>query len=115
MNAALEITQSTDTKVLTQTYNRNFTALSARQATIRLQQRDFVDATAGAVVRYLPRIASVLEYDFFYCKTDSSVNTVTITAFGTETINGAATYVLAAQYDRVCIAANAGAWYIVHT
>jgi hypothetical protein len=46
-------------------------------------------------------------------KTDASGNAVTVNGDGTETINGALTNVLAAQYDKVELAAYNGAWYIL--
>lgn len=81
---------------------------------LQVQVRDFVDASAGAVVRYLPDGNNIDSRDYFYVKTDSSVNTVTVTAFGTQTIVGSATYVLAAQYDRVLLVFDKGTqtWYI---
>ncbi len=76
--------------------------------------REFVDTTAASEVRYLPDGNNPLVKDYYYVKTDSSANTVTITAFGSQTIQGAATYVLAAQYDRASLRFDRGTqrWYI---
>ena len=46
-------------------------------------------------------------------KIDSSINTVTIDPNGTETIDGASTYVLAVQYSTVVIQSNGTNWFIV--
>lgn len=43
-------------------------------------------------------------------KTDSSVNTVTLTPLGGQTINGAATQVLSRQYDAAAIFSNGTNW-----
>lgn len=74
-----------------------------------------VDATGGNVVVNLPattglgRLVTVI-------KTDGSGNTVTVTRAGADVINGANTYVLAAQYDVVqMIDAAAGYWDITST
>lgn len=74
-----------------------------------------VNATGGNVVVNLPastglgRLVTVI-------KTDASANTVTVTRAGSDVINGANTYVLAAQYDVVqMIDATAGNWDITST
>lgn len=74
--------------------------------------RNFVSAATGAVTENLPA-GSRVQYDYFFIKTDSSANAVTIQANGTELINGSATYVLAAQYNRVLLSWYAGSWYVI--
>lgn len=49
----------------------------------------------------------------YVIKTDASVNTLTIDPNGAQTINGAATRVLANQYDSVLIACNGSAWHVI--
>ena len=65
--------------------------------------RTFGNATAGALTYNLPDGAANPNKDYLYIKTDSSGNTVTILPFGTQTINGASSFVLAAQYDQLLV------------
>jgi len=46
-------------------------------------------------------------------KTDSSANTVTIDPLGSETIDGAATYVLSLQYSTVTIMSDGTNWHVI--
>lgn len=75
------------------------------------------DATGGAFSITLPAAAAA--YDAatgtskeltFVCLT---ANDVTIDGEGAETINGAATLALAAQYQRVTLVSNGTAWFNV--
>jgi hypothetical protein len=66
--------------------------------------RELVDATNGAATRLLPDGSKNPSKDYFFGKTDASVNTVTITAFGSQTINGSTSYVLSSQYNFVTLA-----------
>lgn len=70
-------------------------------------------ATAGAMVFNL---AALSGWDdgarLTFKKIDSSVNTVTIDGNGSETIDGATTYVLSTQYDSVTIVKGATAWHV---
>lgn len=74
-----------------------------------------VDATAGAVTVNLPAAASSSGYSVTVKKTDSSVNAVTLDGDTTETIDGATTYALSAQYDSVSIRCDGTEWFIVAT
>lgn len=47
-------------------------------------------------------------------KTDTSVNTVTITPFGGQTINGASTAVLTRQYDAIALFSNGTVWFLLY-
>lgn len=59
-----------------------------------------VDATAASRTVALPDSPST-GYEVTVSKSDSSVNTVTINRSGTNTINGATSYVLYAQYETI--------------
>lgn len=72
----------------------------------------FIDASGDNEVVTLPAASTVKE--FTIKKVDSSANTVTVTRAGSDTIDGATTYVLYAQYQSVTICSNGGtAWRIV--
>lgn len=95
--------------------DRMFGKIFDRSEYIQFCVRDYVDATAGAVNKYLPNGDVNPDKDYQYVKIDASVNTVTINAYTGQTINGAATYVLAAQYDRLWVgwSKEAGEWLIL--
>ena len=69
------------------------------------------DATGGARVLNLPTAASSIHRTYIIKKIDASVNTVTIDGSGVETIDGAATVVLTAQWERITIQSNGTAWF----
>lgn len=70
-----------------------------------------VDATAGNVNLTLPRAAVGLP-GLTVKKLDATGNTVTLTCTGGDTIDGAATYVISAQYGTVNILAGHGTAYV---
>lgn len=71
------------------------------------------DATSAALTIALPAAAGAEGHEYVIKKIDASANAVTVDGDGAETIDGAATVALAAQYDKVRIVASNGAWYIV--
>lgn len=71
------------------------------------------NATAGAITVLTPAAASYPGYAFTVKKVDASGNAVTVDGNGAETIDGAATYALAAQYKAVTIRSNGTNWDIV--
>lgn len=71
------------------------------------------DATTAAIVITLPAAGASTFRQLVIKKVDGSVHTVTVDGNGAETIDGAATYVLAAQYDTVSIQCDGVGWYIV--
>lgn len=72
-----------------------------------------VDATTGAVTVNLPSAASSRGAALVVKKIDASANAVTIDASGSETIDGATTQALAAQYDSLTLICDASQWWIV--
>lgn len=72
-----------------------------------------VNATGGATIINLPAAATVSGYIYVVKKTDSSVNTVTIDANASETIDGALTRVLSYQYASVTIQSNGSSWFVI--
>jgi hypothetical protein len=77
----------------------------------------FLDCTSGAVTVNLPALSGQGSGRFLrFVKIDSTGNAATITRASTDTINGATTYVLAAQWDFVVIQGAGTAstfWYVV--
>jgi len=73
------------------------------------------DATGGAITVSLPDITVVSPYRFTFKKTDVSANNVVITAFTAQTIDGAATFTLSAQYSSVTIVADPSVpgWWVI--
>lgn len=66
----------------------------------------------GAITLNLPAAASSTGFEFTATKIDSTINTVTIDGSGAETINGAATQVISAQWTSATIACDGSGWYI---
>lgn len=77
------------------------------------QRTVLVDAAGAARTITLPTAASAKWRKYIIKKTDASANTVTIDGDGAETIDGAATQVLAAQYDFIEIQSDGTQWWIV--
>lgn len=71
----------------------------------------FCDATEGTIGVSLPTAVNNNGKLFEIIKTDSSVNALTISADGSETINGLASVGLAAQYDTLKIVSNGTEWF----
>lgn len=73
-----------------------------------------VDATSGVKTITLPDAANMTGEEFFVVKTDA-FNNVTVATTGGQTINGAATFVLAAQYKRVTVQSDGTNWMITQS
>ena len=71
------------------------------------------DATGGAFAVTLPPAAELPGWPFRVKKVDASANAVTVTASGTDLIDGAATYALAVQYQSVTIQSTGTGWVIL--
>ena len=61
----------------------------------------------------LPRAANMRNGTFFIKKIDVSANAVTVAGGGTDTIDGAATKVLAAAYNSILICSDGATWWIL--
>ena len=72
-----------------------------------------VDASGGAVTVTLKSALVCEQKRITIKKIDSSGNAVTVDADGSETIDGAATKSLAAQYNYIELVSQGGAWWIV--
>lgn len=91
---------------------RNFVLKTANYTALLVDDVINVDATGGAVTITLPASAHIAGKTYTITKTDGTGNAVTIDGNGSETINGATTKVLAAQYDKATIISNGTGWYI---
>jgi len=83
------------------------TLLTDRYATVT------VDASVAARTITLPTAASAKWRKYIIKKVDATANTVTVDANGAETIDGALTYVLIAQYQSVEIQSDGTTWWII--
>lgn len=103
--------------VLTLTVGVNVSTRSTTAATVTMVGTDEVilaSANGGAVtVNLQPAATAGNGRRLTVVKTDASANSVTLDGSGGETLNGAATKVLAAQYDRATIVCDGSAWYVV--
>lgn len=71
------------------------------------------DATAGAIIVTLPLAANSVGRILGVKKKDSSANTVTAKGNGSETIDGANTSVLAAQWQYIFLQSDGVQWYVI--
>ncbi len=71
------------------------------------------DASAGAVTIALPTAASSAGRILTVKKVDASGNAVTLDADASETIDGATTLALAAQYDTARIVCDGTQWWVI--
>jgi hypothetical protein len=74
-----------------------------------------VDATAGAVAITLPSAASADSHIFRVKKIDVSANVVTVQRAGSDTIDGATSKPLSAQYELISLVSDrSSAWHTLH-
>lgn len=71
------------------------------------------NATDAAITVTLPPVDGRSGRQYFVKKTDDSANAVTLDGNGNETIDGAATFALSAQYDYVHIVCDGTQWLIL--
>lgn len=70
------------------------------------------DCTAGAIIITLLAAAQCAGLRYMYKKTDAGANTLTIDGAGAETIDAAATLVLATQNKAAVIVSNGTSWFV---
>lgn len=92
---------------------RKVTSKTANYTLVIPDRGVLVSASGGAVTITLPTAASAKDVDFFVKKLDSSGNTVTIDANGSETIDGATTKVISTQYTAVTIYSDGTEWWVL--
>jgi hypothetical protein len=71
------------------------------------------NAAGGAITMTLPPAALVPGRIYTFKRINSGANAVVIDPSGAETIDGAATYTLSAQWNSVTIMNNGIAWFII--
>jgi hypothetical protein len=71
------------------------------------------DATSGSITITLPPVDEVTGIIYHVKKVDNSVNTITIDANSSETIDGATTQVISTQYDSIHIVSDGTDWHII--
>jgi hypothetical protein len=75
------------------------------------------DATSGAIVATLPDAKKAFENQFgarlTFKRLNSGANAVTLTAVGSQTIDGAATLALGSQYAFATIQSDGSNWHVV--
>lgn len=98
-----------------QVLDDQFFKLSQGLLTVPQIIRTFADATGAALGYSLPDGNTNGDKDYYFQKIDVSANAVTITSMSPQTINGAATKILGAQFDKAHLVWNRATqqWYIV--
>lgn len=92
------------------------TEISTKTASFTIGSFDSVilaDATTAPFTITLPTASSKTGRTLTFKKIDASVNTVTIDGNGTETIDGATTKIIIAQWSSVTIVSNGTSWFII--
>jgi hypothetical protein len=115
-NVAVGNTGGTATKNLLDVNGATGTAILTKTSTYTATITDstiLCDATTGSMTINLPAVSGVTRRQYVIKKIDSSVNTVTIDPNASETIDGATTYVLSAQWASAHIQTNGTAWYVL--
>lgn len=79
----------------------NVRSVTETDTVLQTDRKVYVDATGGDVVITLPPAADVNDFAFLIMKTDATTNTVTIVGQTGETINGADSKVLYAQFQAI--------------
>ena len=95
-------------------YNANARVVTTSTYTVTAEDHTLlVNASAAAVTISLPSVSSKRYPYLVITKTDATANAVTVDAAGSETIAGATTFVLGAQYQQVVLHANGSNWVVV--
>ena len=90
------------------------TSISTSAAISATRQHVRADASGGAIAPTLPPLASTdAGVVITVKKIDASGNAVTVTASGSDTIDGAATFVLGVRYLSVTLQATATSWDVI--
>ena len=71
-----------------------------------------VDCTAGPVAIELPLVSTVQFQHYLFVKVDSSSNKLTLTANGTQKLNGASSQRIVSQFDTIAFIPDSAAWFI---
>ena len=71
------------------------------------------DATAGSITMALPSAALVPGRIYVFKRINSGANAVVVDPSGAETIDGAATHTLSAQWNSVTIMSDGTSWFII--
>ena len=102
-----------DEQFIRELVRRPVISVSAAFSPTHVNDVVLVSASGGAVTITLPPASGNSGVVFSVKKTDASVNAVTVDGNGAETIDGAATYALTAQYQTVTVVCTGTSWAVV--
>lgn len=71
------------------------------------------DATSNNVTVTLPTASTVTGYRYYVKRKDGTANTVSVARSGSDTIDGATSQTLTAQYTSVTVVSDGSNWYII--
>lgn len=71
------------------------------------------DASSNDITAYLPVAADKLNRTFTFKKIDPSANIVSVSANGTDLVDGLAEQILVSQYDSITVVSNGAEWFII--
>lgn len=90
--------------------DRSLEKLNTEVGNLTEVNKNFISAATGAQTFQLPS-GFLVKKDFFVVKTDGSGNAVTLLPAVGESIEGASSLALAAQYNQAYLTFNTGVWY----
>lgn len=106
ISSGLPAWSDVDTTLSTSTKTSNYTIVGSDVVI-------FADATSGNTTITLPLAASFSGYSFFVKRIDGTGNTCQVSRSGSDTIDGATSFVLDTQYYSVRVVSNGSNWYII--
>lgn len=112
--AALEAKVGVTGSTVTTSLDYRLFSQEAQSASFTVDQT-FTWVTTGATTRTatLPTAASIAGRQYTIKKVDSGAGLVVVDANGAQTIDGALTYTLYAQYDSVTIVSDGTNWHVI--
>lgn len=113
ISAGAGISYDSSTGVVTATGDLASRAVTGSVTVLAADRFLLANASGGVVTINLPAAASSTGRVLYVKKTDASANIVTIDGNAAETIDGAATKNLTAQYDSVTVQCDGSTWWIL--
>jgi len=92
------------------------TAVASKTSAYTLTASDSIalcDATGAAFTITLPTAAGVAGRQYTVKRVNGGSNNVTVATTSSQTIDGATTYVLSAQYDKITVTSDGANWFIL--
>ena len=110
---AVGFTNATSTLHVSGTFAHKVVRVTTTPFTVENATVFLADATTMALQLNLPDATTIPDRVYFITKVDSTSNTVTVTPFSGQTINGASSETIFTQYVSIQIVSDGNNWYIL--